>query len=528
MSPRRATGFLNSMNSARKIFTLTVFAAFIAATLAQDFDAEAIEQAVKQAVRRDLTEIAVADREQVFKARPVEIAAGQPGVLILRPDKEQKLAAPTNAAPTLHPSQEGVLLRNGDILIGALQTIQSNIVTWKHPDAAAPVQLKVPSIAELQVKAEPRTHAESTNACLVRLTNDDQLEGELLSLDASQIALKTWYAGELRFPRNLVQSIHPPAPSRSTIYEGPTGLEGWTLGKTTAELPNQGQWAYRNGAFYATRAASIARDVHLPDVSSIQFDLTWKGYFQLAIALYSDSLQPVSLANKESAPDFGGFYSLQLNTFSANLLPITKNDPIRYLGQASLLTLSQKSRAHIDIRPSKARHSITLLVNGELVREWIDPAEFAGRGSAVRFVHQGQGAVKIENIKVSEWDGLFEDKETPPPPAKQDLAKLRNGDRASGNIATIQDGLITMSVLDRKLEIPFTRAKELAFARERSTRPNALPNDVRAFFTRGGSLSLQVEKWDSESLIATSPIFGKATFHPRAFNRFEFIPPTAN
>jgi hypothetical protein len=450
------------------------------------------------------------------------------GVLILRPDKEQKAAPLTNAPPALRPSQEGVLLRNGDVLAGTLQTIQSNVVTWKHPDAAAPVQLKIPSIAELQVKSESRTHNDSTNACVVRLTNDDQLEGELLALDGSQIALKTWYAGELRFPRSLVQSIQPTGPSRSTVYEGPTNITEWTLGKTTAELPNQGQWAYRNGAFYATRAASIARDVHLPDVSSVQFDLAWKGYFQLAIALYSDSLQPVSLANKESAPDFGGFYSLQLNTFSANLLPITKNDPIRYLGQASLLTLSQKSRAHIDIRTSKARHSISLLVNGELVREWIDPAEFAGRGSAIRFVHQGQGAVKIENIKVTEWDGLFEDKEAPPPPAKQDLAKLRNGDRASGNIATIQEGVISMTVLNRKLEIPFTRAKELAFAREKSTRPNSMPADVKAFFTRGGSLSLQVEKWDSESLIATSPIFGKATFHPRAFNRFEFVAPTAN
>jgi hypothetical protein len=362
----------------------------------------------------------------------------------------------------------------------------------------------------------------------VRLTNDDQLEGELLALDGSQITLKTWYAGELHFPRSLIQSIMPTGPSRSTIYEGPAGLDGWTLGKTTADLPNQGQWAYRNGAFYATRAASIARDVHLPDVASLSFDLTWKGYFQLAIALYSDSLQPVSLANKESAPDFGGFYSLQLNTFSANLLPITKSDPIRYLGQASLLTLSQKSRAHIDIRCHKARHSITLMVNGDLVREWIDPSEFAGKGTAIRFVHQGQGAVKLENIKVTEWDGLFEDKEAPPPPAKQDLAKLRNGDRASGNVESIRDGVIVMNVLDRKLEIPFTRAKEIGFARERATRPDTLAIDVHAFFTRGGSLSLQLEKWDNDAFVAISPVFGKTTFNPRAFTRYEFIPPTAN
>jgi hypothetical protein len=479
------TGFLNSMNSARQIlFSVCALSALLT-------------------------------------------SRAQPGVLILRPQQEQK-PKPTNTAPTIRGLHEAALLRNGDILAGALVGIRSNTITWKHPDAATTVQLNLPAVAELQVKGESRSHSDSTNACLVRLTNDDQLEGELLSLDASQIALKTWYAGELRFPRSLVQSIVPTGPSRSTIFEGPTNIVGWTLGKTTAELPNQGQWAYRNGAFYATRAASIARDLKLPDTSSVSFDLTWKGYFQLAIALYSDSLQPVSLANKESAADFGGFYSLQLNTFSANLLPITKNDPIRYLGQASLLTLSQKSRAHVDIRTSKQRHSITLLVNGDIVREWIDPAEFAGKGTAVRFVHQGQGAVKIENIKVTEWDGLFEDKESPPPPAKQDLAKLRNGDRASGNVGTIENGVISMNVLDRKLEIPFTRAKEIAFARERSTRPENMPLDVRAFFTRVGSVTLQLEKWDSESFTATSPIFGKATFHPRAFSRFEFVAPSAN
>jgi hypothetical protein len=459
----------------------------------------------------------------IFLLGAALIRAQAPGVLILRPQKEAT-PKPTNA-PIGRAFQEGVLFRNGDMLAGSLIGIQSNKVIWKHPDATGPVELTTKELAELQLKAESKSHNDSTNACVVRLTNDDQMEGELLNLDGSQLTIKTWYAGEIKLPRNLIQSITPTGPSRSTLFEGPAGLDGWTLGKTTQSLPNQGNWIYRNGAFYASKAASIARDVHLPDVSSFSFDLTWKGYFQMAIALYSDSLQPVSLANKENEPDFGGFYSLQLNTFSANLLPITRNDPIRYLGQASLLTLSQKNRAHIDIRTSKPRHSVSLLVNGDLVREWIDPSEFAGRGSAVRFVHQGQGAVKIENIKVTEWDGLFEDKDAQPPPAKTDLAKLRNGDRVSGSLQTIRDGAVTMKTAERNLDIPFTRAKELTFARETSTRPPAQPVDVRAFFARGGSITLQIENWSPENFTATSPAFGRATLHPRAFTRLEFITP---
>jgi hypothetical protein len=446
----------------------------------------------------------------------------QPGVLILRPQKEEKPKA-TNSMVG-RGFQEAALFKNGDVLAGTLLGIQSNLVVWKHPDAQKAVELTAAMLAELQIKAESKSHSASTNACVVRLTNDDQFEGELVSLDAEHLILKTWYAGEITLPRNFIQTIVPTGPSRSTIFEGPAGLDGWTLGKTTQALPNQGQWIYRNGAFYASKAASIARDLHLPEVSSFSFDLTWKGYFQMAIAIYSDSLQPVSLANKETEPDFGGFYSLQLNTFAANLLPITRNDPIRYLGQASLLTLSQKNKAHIDIRTSKPRHSISLLVNGEMVREWIDPAEFAGKGSAVRFVHQGQGAVKIENIKVTEWDGQFEEREQQPPPVKTDLAKLRNGDRVTGTLATIRDGSASMSMGERKLDIPFTRGKEFSFAREKSVRPPAQGADVRGFFARGGAVTLQIEKWDTNSLVAVSPAFGRATFHPRAFTRLEFLP----
>jgi hypothetical protein len=450
----------------------------------------------------------------------------QPGILITRPARPAQKTEPVQAVPpTINSSMEAALLKNGDILAGALIGIQSNTITWKHPDAAAPIQLSLPQLSELQVKAESHSHNDSTNACLIRFTNDDQLEAELISLTETEAHLKTWYAGNLKIPRNLIQTITPTGPTRSTIFEGPAGMDGWTLGNLTAALPNQGQWQYRNGAFYAAKSASIARDVRLPDISSLQFDLSWKGYFQLAVALYTDSLQPVSLANKENEPSFGGFYSLQLNTFSANLMPITPKDPIRYLGQASLLTLSQKSRAHIDIRTHKARHSISLLVNGELIREWIDPADFAGRGSAIRFVHQGQGAVKIDNIKVTEWDGLFEDRDPPPPPAKQDLARLRNGDRLPGDLITIQDGQIAMTGGDAKPPVAFTRAKEIAFARDRAAKPTAIPADLRAYFSRGGSLTLQIEKWDQQTLTATSPLFGKMTLNPRTFTRLEFLVP---
>src|SRR5580700_3499872 len=134
-------------------------------------------------------------------------------------------------------------------------------------------------------------------------------------------------AGKLRIPRHALQTLafNPRSPM---LFDGPTSIDGWTQGHAvTGIIGESGQWTYRNGAFYADKAASIAREVNLPDRSQVQFDLAWKGPLNLAIALYTDSLQPILLVDKEHGPDFGGFYSLRFaSTVFITLEPIRKQD----------------------------------------------------------------------------------------------------------------------------------------------------------------------------------------------------------
>ena len=48
------------------------------------------------------------------------------------------------------------------------------------------------------------------------------------------------------------------------------------------------------------------------------------------MALYTDYLT-VSLAEKDSEPDFGGFYSLQLTSYAVNVLMVKQKEPLQYL-----------------------------------------------------------------------------------------------------------------------------------------------------------------------------------------------------
>jgi hypothetical protein len=435
-------------------------------------------------------------------------------------------ALSVQAQPARKSGRDALTFKNGDVLLGSLTSIDAtNGIAWNRSDALDEFRFRPERVSQLDLStvATPPEKV-SSNLCSVQLNNGDQFQGDLVYYDGQNLKLDTWFGGELQFPKQAVALVVPLGLPKPAIFSGPTGLEGWTMGKVNAGgLVEAGEWVYQNNALYAFKSASIARDVHLPDSASMQFDLEWRGFFHIAVALYTEYLHPVNLANKETEPKFGGFYSMQINPFSANLLPVKQTEPLRYLGQASLQTLAQKNSAHIDIRVSKSKRVLALLIDGVLVKQWVDTDDFAGTGSAVRFVHQGQGAVKLTNLKITDWDGQFEEPVSLTPNKSQDLARLKNGDRVFGNVKGIRDGKLTIEAAGTVLDVPITRVKQVEIATGQVTPPAIKTNTVRAFFGAGsGSLTFDLQQWSAEGLKAESTNFGKANFKPNAFARLLF------
>ncbi|HEV8543023.1 MAG TPA: hypothetical protein VGR78_11575 [Verrucomicrobiae bacterium] len=422
--------------------------------------------------------------------------------------------------------RDSLMFRNGDVLFGSLNSIDPEAgIKWMRTDALSEFRFLPEMVSQLDLAAVPAHPSQvSSNLCSVQMSNGDQLQGVLLSYDGEKVRLDTWFAGVLELPKASVALIVPLGLPKKTIFEGPTGLDGWTMGQVNAgALVESGEWMFQNNALYAMKSASIARDLHLPESAAMSFDLEWRGFFHIAIALYTEYLQPINLANKETEPKFGGFYSLQINPFSANLLPVKQTEPLRYLGQASLQALAQKNSAHVDIRVSKSKRLIALLIDGALVKQWIDTDEFAGTGTAIRFVHQGQGAVKLTNLKVTEWDGTFEEPITITPNKTQDLARLKNGDRVIGNIKSMRDGKMSIEAAGTTLEVPVSRVKQVELASPPAKVGALKPNTVRAYFASGnGSVTFDLRKWTTDEVAASSENFGSATFKPNAFSRILF------
>jgi hypothetical protein len=433
---------------------------------------------------------------------------------------------PAQPVPT-NAEADCLSFRDGDVLYGKLLEIQpGSLIRWQHPDASEPIDCKPESVAQIGFAPRPSTAGRTDYSCKLWLANGDALAGNLVACDRDALTLDTWYAGQLKIPRRALQSLAFNPRTNQVLFDGLTGLDGWTQGDAAkGALGESGQWSYRNGAFYADKAASIARDLKLPDRSQIQFDMAWRGPLYLAIALYTDSLQPILLANKQNGPDFGAFYSLRFfNTVFITLTPIRKRDPLSALGEPLIIqSLTQKDRVHVDVRMSKAERRVALFIDGMLIKDWIDPGGFAGEGTGIRFVNNPGSVVKLGNFRVSKWNGVLDDDAAEAPDPSHDVVLLESGAKASGAVVSIAGGQISLLTAGGATNVPLPAASAIEFARFQGQSPPASAVNAHATFRQGGAVTFELLAWRPGGVTGLIPDIGKVTFDPAAFARLQFL-----
>ncbi len=427
--------------------------------------------------------------------------------------------------------KDTISFSNGDRISGRLMLVQPDgWLGWAHVDAEQPVLFSTQNISQIDLDGRG---GDATTAATwkVRFDNEDELAVRQLAISADRIELESWYLGKTSVPRNRVRSMTPVQTNFALVFEGPRGTNGWTSWKVVSALGEPGEWKYQDRSFYAREAASIARMLGLPDSFTMEFDLKWKGPLNVAIALFTDSLKPISLANKEDEPDFAGFYSLQINSFGANLLSVKKRDPLRYLGQQSVPGLASKTKAHVEIKVDKRSRRILLFIDGVLAKQWTEPSEFSGEGRGIRLVHQGQGGVRLSQLKIAEWDGRYDDRiPSNAVPAKGDVVLMLDGERLTGQIRALESGNILLSTEAGEVRkaVNQVRAIELrsippAAVAKPQTDPSSKPaTEVQIHFQRHGRLTLKLDQIQGQKMTGTSSVSGPVELDTTAISRLVF------
>lgn len=442
--------------------------------------------------------------------RPPSKPESEPGAAIVVP--KPTTGAEATAEPGRPAAFADVLqFDNGDAVHGKLVSIDSQTgLRWKHPESKEAIDFSMANISRIKLDRRKRAPAVAgVNAlCSVRLTNNDELLGELVSLDEEKVELDTWYAGKVTVLRKMVRSITPTQGGGANLFEGPTGLEGWRQGM------GRNAWRYSNGSFISTRSGSLGRDVKLPNSSNIEFDVGWQGSLQLIVCFYTDSI--------ENYDGNSNAYMLNLNPGYIYLQRMKRNSGSAQLGQAQVPSMNQKNKVHLSIRSNKEQSGVALLIDGALIQQWKDPAGFAGQGGGLLFYSQGNSYTKISNIRVSDWDGKFDQPGAASGKTKEDTVRLANNDKVSGKVQTIREGKLVFVTSYSTFDIPIQRVIQIEMASEQAEQARRNAGDVRACFADRGVVTLQLEQWNDQQMLGSSQNFGKLKLNPEAFNLLQF------
>ena len=429
------------------------------------------------------------------------------------------LAAGALAAPALAAGDAVIEFANAnqDSLPGSLVAIRPDVLIWKSPLLTGPeTPFLLGKVLSLTQASAASGAAPGDSDAVVTLTNGDVLRGRLSAIGDSQITLATPYAGELKLCRTMVKNLvidsHP-----KLIFSGPSGMEGWK------EISGTSNWTYKNNTLESSGSGGVFRDVAMPEMASLSFDLAWREAINLRFGIFCNE------PNSSGFPDNG--YEVECQRGFAVIRKRGGegggHGP-EILGQPTQVpSLVVNEKAHFEIRGDRKNGRFQLLVDGLSVGDWEDPQpEPAKMGGGILFFAGDR--VRLSRIRVAAWDGVIKPAkaEAEEKPKEEDKGKpkmrLRNGDVLVGDVVSIENDIMKVRTDFGDVILPVSRAESFSLKNAGYEEPILKNGDIRAWFPSGGSVTFRLDGFSDGKLRGFSQTFGEATFLLDAFSRLEF------
>lgn len=414
---------------------------------------------------------------------------------------------------------------NGDKVTGRLVSFGPEEMIWESDLFESPAVFETSKVLDFMLPAKLPANRDAKHEATVTMTNGDKIIGQLVEVTEKVVLLDTWYAGRLSMNRLMVEDVAVDDAGQ-LIYRGPNSLEGWTV------TPKD-SWGYDRFVFSSTGDGAIAKDDVLQDECSVSFDLEWESdSLKFKTALFTDRMDSRS-------PRSG--YELSIQRSSIFLRSLSKQN---FLGNTHSAQISRTNDASIEIRASRTKGTVALLIDGELIEVWQDDnAATSSFGDGLHFLSDDQSPVSISKIRVSEWDGTISE----PRPMRREfgrgwgmpnqmqinpeadekkedegMMKLANGDAVDGKVTAIRDGQVELETSLGKMTIPVERLRTVVLPpapREEAFIENP---DVRATLSDGASIVFRLDDADDETVSGSSQNFGDVVFRRDAFQAIEF------
>jgi hypothetical protein len=411
----------------------------------------------------------------------------------------------SSEAPLLHD----VLRFDGNYSIpGKLISISpEKKLLWQHPDVDKAIEFKTENIREIILSGGNPRHPPSSLAA-IKLTNGDIIKGEIESLDEEKIIVKTWYSDNLKISRKMLKEIHPTCVS-TAVYEGPKNISEWMCESGGSNQKVQ----LSNKTLIIPGNCSAGRDMKLPDMAKIEFDIDVIQNSNFNVALYSDKTQ----RHQSNA------YILNIAHNYIYLQRFSRNERSDNIAQGECRQMMQKRWPHFEILVNKKEKNFTVMVNGSIILQCKDiKGEFVGRGGFLTFYNYGSGIpAKIKNITVSQWDGRLLNSQTAPEDSAKDNVVFNNDDKITGQLKTIEDGQAVFETDFAPLNVPIARIKSIKMSDKNSQTAAKKENDLRLFFDDGEFITIAISSLSDGKIEGTSENLGKVKLDLGAFKKIK-------
>ena len=267
-----------------------------------------------------------------------------------------------------------------------------------------------------------------------------------------------------------------------------------------------------NGFVCASSGPILGRkDLDLPNRCALNFDLQWTGYFNLGVNIFADQI------NNEYS---GNSYSLRVDQTNIYLYRI-QNGSTSNLGNVRS-QLAGKKRCQLTLLIDKEARTVSVLIDGQLIRKWKDSRPFAGKGKGLLFTSRNNSAMRLSRIRITEWNGnLPENDATKSGNGKEDFVLFSNKDSISGRAKRIEGGKLIFTTNFGDVPLPVSNMSSLTLSNPvKRLTPDS--EHVRMQMQKNGRLTVELLSWESGKVKIRSPYFGEAVFDSSVFEKLNF------
>ncbi|MBL6764318.1 MAG: hypothetical protein ISQ14_05130 [Verrucomicrobiae bacterium] len=346
-------------------------------------------------------------------------------------------------------AQDFMHFLDGSRLRGHFVSYETNgAVALQSPHAPEPLRFTSGALSRVILEQRMRNIPADRYSARFNFFNGDRLYGDLISLDEKDIVFKSWFAGRLTGSREDLQSITFFNHGSHVVYSGPSGTAGWNVDAPTS-------WRESDGFLHGGPNAFMGRDFRLPDKVSVEFKLMWDSALNIIVSLFTES------SGRYNYPSHG--YQLNVGVGYANLTRGSGAPGMSPMGSVGMPLRTGRQPVTYEIRLDREKAVVALLMDGQLIHRWVDPAGFASEDMGVSFQNRS-AQVSIGAIRVTEWDGGFEDADAlAGAEVTSPTLKLVNHDTFAADIGGITDDRVEFQSDGLTLRIPLQRVKHLIF-----------------------------------------------------------------